>query len=388
MSYDFRYLAPELINNVASNVEARKNFDALADMWSLGVLYFYMLYGRVPFEQNKRSEFLKQIDETIAFCLPTMSTCYLGTSILEKAHKKMLTVDIEKRLQWNTLFDILDICHKYLNNELMFDEFIGSIETEIQITIDNPQMKQPKIIIDEAKSKRIISKVGEIYYGDTKNTLKHGQGKIIYPNGEQLVGIFVDDKICGYSEQKFKDGSVFKGNFNDDKKHGYGQYIWKDGDSFEGYFKDGLKSGWGKETFANGDSFEGNYVKNLCEGVGCFKTESGYSYTGNFVKGLREGFGKERFENGDKFEGEFHESEKNGVGKYLFPEGDGFKGEYKGNTKNGTGHITYANGSFIKGKWKNGLFNGQMFYYNKPENDSQFFYYKNGELKQGSGRGV
>ena len=71
-------------------------------MWSLGCLYFYMLYGFVPWGQKKAFGILEEIEDSAGYKFPTISQMYMESKQLELAHKKMVEVDPRQRLNWNT----------------------------------------------------------------------------------------------------------------------------------------------------------------------------------------------------------------------------------------------------------------------------------------------
>ena len=351
-------------------------------MWSLGVLYFYMLYGFIPFGHKKKFEILDEIEESSGFKMPTISNMYLGSKQLELAHKKMCAPNPTERLDFNNQFDMLDICFQYCQNQITFEEFI-TIDKKFDFVFKNTQAGLKKIEVNASKAERILGPGGEIYSGGTLDKLKQGTGMIEFRNGEKLAGEFDEDYVTGYCEQTHQDGSTSRGYMRDDQKDGFNRYSWKNGDQFEGYFKGGKRQGWGKETSANRDVFEGNFVEGKAEGYGVFSAYSGYRYCGNFHLDKKSGFGKEYFDNKERFEGEFVENIKCGNGKYIYPDGNFFEGQYRHNIKNGEGKISYKNGNSMKGKFIDGKFNGQMCFYNKKENDSTFMFYRMGELRQG-----
>jgi hypothetical protein len=82
-------------------------------------------------------------------------------------------------------------------------------------------------------------------------------GTVTFPDGDQYVGEFKDDKIHGQGTYTFPDGDQYVGEFKDDKKHGQGTYTWPNGNKYVGEFKDGKYDGWGKLTLANGTVKEG-----------------------------------------------------------------------------------------------------------------------------------
>ena len=45
---------------------------------------------------------------------------------------------------------------------------------------------------------------------------------MVYSNGEQYTGSWVNGKAIGYGTYKFITGAVYKGNWNEGKKEGVG----------------------------------------------------------------------------------------------------------------------------------------------------------------------
>jgi hypothetical protein len=56
----------------------------------------------------------------------------------------------------------------------------------------------------------------------------------------------------------------------DDKPHGEGRMIYSNGDVYEGFWFMGKKSGYGVLTKRNGDHFEGHWVNDKREGQGSY----------------------------------------------------------------------------------------------------------------------
>ena len=53
------YLSPELL--------LQQNYNTKIDIWSIGVLGFELLFGRVPFEIRNQSDFTKIINDEVIF---------------------------------------------------------------------------------------------------------------------------------------------------------------------------------------------------------------------------------------------------------------------------------------------------------------------------------
>jgi hypothetical protein len=97
---------------------------------------------------------------------------------------------------------------------------------------------------------------GAIFRGYSKNS-KRGQGTMIWPNGDEYVGEWKDDRMEGQGIMTWANGDVYKGEWEDDIMNGQGTYIWADGDEYTGQWKDGVQDGYGTFTSGNGEVFSG-----------------------------------------------------------------------------------------------------------------------------------
>jgi hypothetical protein len=127
------------------------------------------------------------------------------------------------------------------------------------------------------------------YTGDFVDGAAHGNGKLVWDNGDVYEGDFVDSYRAGTGIYSFADGDVYEGDFVDDFFSGKGKFTFADGDVFEGEYKEGKRNGLGKWSFANGDTFEGNYVDGEASGIGKTTFANGEIYEGNYTKGERNG---------------------------------------------------------------------------------------------------
>jgi len=85
--------------------------------------------------------------------------------------------------------------------------------------------------------------VGELEDASPKN------GRIMFPDGIQYEGEFLDWKPNGRGRQIFPDGEKYEGEFKDGQYHGGGTYFRKDGTSMCGDWKDNKPSEEGFMTY-------------------------------------------------------------------------------------------------------------------------------------------
>ncbi|MBI5664766.1 MAG: hypothetical protein HZC49_06735 [Nitrospirae bacterium] len=97
---------------------------------------------------------------------------------------------------------------------------------------------------------------GVIFRGYSKSS-KHGQGTMKWPNGDEYVGEWKNDKMDGQGTMTWANGDVYEGEWKDDIMNGQGTYIWANGDEYSGYWKNGEQDGEGAFTSADGEVFAG-----------------------------------------------------------------------------------------------------------------------------------
>jgi len=81
----------------ASEVLKGEKFKEESDLWSLGVLIYYLKFKKYPFSGKNKDEILKQIE--------TVKPEETNNKVFDDLVKKLLTVNSNKRMSWRTYFD-------------------------------------------------------------------------------------------------------------------------------------------------------------------------------------------------------------------------------------------------------------------------------------------
>lgn len=101
------YMAPEIIN--------KQDYSIKSDLWSVGIIIYQMIYGRVPFEVSNFVQLIKKVNnEKISFEDKQIKISALGIDLI----KNLLQVDVEKRISWDAFF-----YHPWFtHDDLVFEE--------------------------------------------------------------------------------------------------------------------------------------------------------------------------------------------------------------------------------------------------------------------------
>ena len=100
------YMAPEIIN--------KKDYDIKSDLWSVGIIMYEMLYGKVPFKAGNFLELIKNINNTvIVYEHPKIIPSYEALDLL----KKLLVKEPNERSNWNDFFN-----HPWFNNDELLSQ--------------------------------------------------------------------------------------------------------------------------------------------------------------------------------------------------------------------------------------------------------------------------
>lgn len=126
--------------------------------------------------------------------------------------------------------------------------------------------------IAEAMKYTKIFPVDQKYIGDlSADGLRHGQGRCIYPNGDEYEGEWVNDQRTGNGiyTKIFPGNEKYVGDLSDEGlRHGQGRCTYPNGDIYEGAWVNDQRHGKGKITDINGEGWEGPWHYNKKHGLG------------------------------------------------------------------------------------------------------------------------
>ena len=184
-----------------------------------------------------------------------------------------------------------------------------------------------------------------------------------------FTGIYENDKRVS-GKMIYANGEIYEGEFKGDIRHGQGKMTSVTGDVYEGYFETGLKNGMGILTLKNGNVYEvtqeKSYISSIYDDksmiVIALTSQFCFFFQGSFKDGHYEGLGLVKFTNGDMFKGEFKGGKRNGFGQYRYKERHIFEGMYKDDKCEGHGKQLYSDGETFDGHYKNNVRHGQGKY--------------------------
>jgi len=115
----------------------------------------------------------------------------------------------------------------------------------------------------------------DIYEGEVKNGLRHGNGTYTFADGKKYIGQFKDDMYFGSGTLIMPDGSKYVGQFKDDQFNGQGTYTWADQSRYTGQFINGSFQGKGTYIWPDGKKYVGEWKDNRKNGFGIYYLANG-----------------------------------------------------------------------------------------------------------------
>lgn len=177
---------------------------------------------------------------------------------------------------------------------------------------------------------------GAVYQGDYRNGLFHGQGQLVWDNGDR-----------------------YEGGFSKGLRDGNGKESNAIGDVYEGQFSQGYPHGEGHFAFYNGDDYQGQLQQGVFHGQGRYKSYRGTVYEGEFQRGRMQGQGTIRYKGGAVYVGEVRDWQMHGKGEYTTPDKARYAGEFLNDAQHGKGEIDYGNGAVYVGDIVNWMAEGK-----------------------------
>jgi serine/threonine protein kinase len=131
------YMAPEIIKH--------KKYTNKSDLWSLGIIMYEMIFGKLPFKASNFIQLLKSINKNeICYNYPNIDI----SSECEDLLKSLLQLDPEKRLNWISFFD-----HKWFH----IDTDLDMTNRLMEISINNNTESLPSMSKLGYQSKQFYS---------------------------------------------------------------------------------------------------------------------------------------------------------------------------------------------------------------------------------------
>ncbi|CAF1455278.1 unnamed protein product [Didymodactylos carnosus] len=106
------------------------------------------------------------------------------------------------------------------------------------------------------------------YIGETKNSVRHGYGQLVFENGNKYKGEWKNNQRDGYGVQINTDGKKYSGEWKNHLRNGHGACTWANGNKYVGEWKNDTLNGRGVHTWANGDKYDGEWKDGKRNGYG------------------------------------------------------------------------------------------------------------------------
>ena len=136
---------------------------------------------------------------------------------------------------------------------------------------------------EEEETEDEENKRRHVYDGQWYDGMKHGIGKMIYPDGSSYEGEWANGEREGEGVYRYVNGDIYSGSWAQDMKSGQGVYVYANDVQLVGTWKENsIQSG--KWVFADGSEFEGPFDKNVPYGEGSFQFHNGIKHDGSFIR--------------------------------------------------------------------------------------------------------
>ena len=202
---------------------------------------------------------------------------------------------------------------------------------------------------------------GATYSGQFLGGLRHGTGKMTWPDGTTYEGQWEYNAAYGDGILKTPGNDEYTGGFYNNMFHGKGVYVNKVG-RYEGEWRSGQEHGQGKEEMPNGAQFEGSYWRGKKQGFGVYVWEDGTYYKGKWMNNTQEGIGLFRWHDKRAYFGFFTGGQMHKLGFYKAADGTTYQGQFIHGQKCGYGVYTWTSTRHYQGYWQQSKQNGLGVY--------------------------
>lgn len=144
----------------------------------------------------------------------------------------------------------------------------------------------------------------EEYNGPLVNGKRHGDGDLLYSNGDRYSGPFVDGQRHGFGTYFYENGDRFIGEFKNDISQGKGTLIRANGDILKLHYQNAKGQSRVTFNYVNENVLEAEYDEAM-RGQGTLIYANRDKYVGEFLQEFPHGFGTLTYADGSKFVGEF-----------------------------------------------------------------------------------
>ncbi|CCW61300.1 unnamed protein product [Phytomonas sp. EM1] len=132
----------------------------------------------------------------------------------------------------------------------------------------------------------LVKRVGElgVYAGARmRDGTKEGLGQTLFPNGDCYTGLYRQNErhskgIYWWSQTS----ALYCGEWLKNLRHGYGRMVYPDGSRYLGHWANDSKNGQGRYIYVDGSTYDGMWVSNEKHGRGRYDFPDGSSYVGSF----------------------------------------------------------------------------------------------------------
>jgi serine/threonine protein kinase len=98
------YCAPELVELYGNRNQGAKGYNSKVDLWAIGVAYYKLLFGKLPFKKCPMNELRKVIHENAGPNLVIPREVNYISQESEDLLRRMLTEDPTQRISWQEFF--------------------------------------------------------------------------------------------------------------------------------------------------------------------------------------------------------------------------------------------------------------------------------------------